>query len=64
MSLRSASRRRQQRLLIFRERAAQQLDVDGVFQCNLRAGGGPAAARRFWDRRVTVEWSATEANIT
>ena len=29
-----------------------------LIQASMRAGGGRAAARRFQDRRVAVEWSA------
>lgn len=57
-ALRPASRRRQQWLFDERTTAAERLDVGDIFHCSMRAGGGRAAARRFQDRRVTIEWSA------
>jgi len=35
-----------------------QLDMSSAFHGSMRAGGGPAAARRFHHQCVTVEWSA------
>ncbi len=55
-TLSSSSRRRQQHL--FDERAAQKLDIGDLFHSCMRAGGGRAAARRFVDTHIAVEWSA------
>ncbi len=52
MSLQSCEE--EQRLFAERSRE-KHIDVGGLYHCSMRAGGGPAAARRFCDSHVTVE---------